>query len=100
MGRNPPEGYSLDTYNLTAFTEKVLEPVGPGGDLTVTVPTDAVVIVEGMFVHRDERHRRWDLSVFLDVPFSVSVRPHGRAGPDRPSGRRGASTTRDATSAA
>ena len=32
-----------------------------------------VVIVEGMFLHRDELIGTWDLSVFLDVPFAISV---------------------------
>lgn len=91
-GRGSPEGYFLDTYDLTAFTTKVLEPLQPGGSRAVTlrafdhradrrlddppvvVPPQAVVIVEGMFLHRDELHSRWDLSAFLDVPFSISVR--------------------------
>ena len=38
------------------------------------VPLESVVIVEGMFLHRDELHQWWDRSLFLDVPFSVSVR--------------------------
>ena len=33
-----------------------------------------VVIVEGMFLHRDELAGRWDLSVFLDVPFAETAR--------------------------
>jgi uridine kinase len=40
----------------------------------VVVPRHAVVIVEGMFLHRDELADRWDLSVFLDVPFAVTAR--------------------------
>jgi uridine kinase len=45
----------------------------PVEDSPVVVPDDAVVIVEGMFLHRDELCERWDVSVFLDVPFAVSV---------------------------
>jgi uridine kinase len=33
-----------------------------------------VVIVEGMFLHRDELLDTWDMSVFLDVPIAISVR--------------------------
>jgi uridine kinase len=32
-----------------------------------------VVIVEGRFRHRDELADVWDMSVFLDVRFAVSV---------------------------
>ncbi|HYO18006.1 MAG TPA: hypothetical protein VES02_04985 [Dermatophilaceae bacterium] len=40
----------------------------------IPVSTTAVVIVEGMFLHRDELLDTWDMSVFLDVPFAISVR--------------------------
>lgn len=39
----------------------------------VHVSEDAVVVVEGMFLHRDELIGARDLSVFLEVPFEVSV---------------------------
>lgn len=32
-----------------------------------------MVIVEGMFLHRDELLDLWDLSIFLDVPFATSL---------------------------
>ncbi|RSM50529.1 uridine kinase, partial [Actinoplanes sp. ATCC 53533] len=32
-----------------------------------------VLIVDGLFLHRDEIVDAWDLSVFLDVPFSVTA---------------------------
>ena len=31
-----------------------------------------------MFLHRDELVERWDLSVFLDVPFTVTARRMAR----------------------
>jgi uridine kinase len=92
LGRRSPEGYFVDTYDLDAFTQHVLEPLRPHGsgtilrrffdlrvdarvdDRPVEVPSDGVVIVEGMFLHRDELAGVWDMSVFLDVPFEVSVR--------------------------
>ena len=91
-GRTSPEGYFLDSYDLASFTTKVLDPLGLGGNRTivprafdhhtdmpvnpppVAVPPHAVVIVEGMFLHREELRSRWDLSVFLDVPFAVTAR--------------------------
>lgn len=29
--------------------------------------------IDGLFLHRDELVELWDLSVFLEVPFSISV---------------------------
>jgi uridine kinase len=45
-----------------------------------------VVLVEGLFLHRDELVARWDRSVFLDVPFAVSVARMARrdGSPDDP----------------
>ena len=71
--------------------ERVLDPLGPGGsrqyqaachDLASDRPVDppveaapagAVLVVDGLFLHRDELVDVWDLSVFLQVPFEVSV---------------------------
>lgn len=92
LGRESPEGYFRDSYDLATLVERVLEPLRPGGDRRVQrrvfdhrtdspiaapveeVPVNAVVIVEGMFLHRDELVTRWDWSVFLDVPFTETVR--------------------------
>ena len=92
LGRDSPVGYFLDTYDLDSLRTRFLEPLAVGGsrevvlrtfdhhsdepcnDQPVEVPPQAVVIVEGMFLHRDELVERWDVSIFLDVPFSVSVR--------------------------
>lgn len=91
MGRRSPEGFFRDTYDLAAFTTKVLDPLRPGATRAITlrafdhladkpvdddpveVPPGAVVLVEGMFLHRDELCRWWDTSIYLDVPFSVTV---------------------------
>ncbi len=92
LGRDSPEGYFRDSYDLAALAERVLDPLGPGGDRRVRrrtfdhradapvdapveeVPVDAVVIVEGMFLHRDGLADRWAWSVFLDVPFTETAR--------------------------
>lgn len=91
-GRSSPDGFWLDTYNYDAFRSGVLAPLMPGGngryrarsydprvDRTVLSspmpsPQDALIIVEGMFLHRDGLAQVWDLSVFLDVPFTETVR--------------------------
>lgn len=99
LGRDSPLGYFLDSYDLDALAGRVLDPVAAGSgwrivprifdhrsDTPVTadpvaVTAGAVVIVEGMFLHRDELRERWDLSVFLDVPFTESIpRMAGRDG--------------------
>lgn len=92
LGRESPEGFFRDTYDLEALIKHVLEPLRPDGDRRVRlrvfdhrtdapvdapveqVPVDALVIVEGMFLHRDELVDRWDWSVFLDVPFTETAR--------------------------
>lgn len=91
-GRDSAEGFFLDSYDLDALTRHVLDPLGPDGDRRIRravldhrtdtvveapdeeVPADAVVIVEGLFLHRDELAARWDWSVLLDVPFTESLR--------------------------
>ena len=92
LGRSSAEGFFRDTYDLDAFERLVLEPLRPRGDRMVRprafdhradapvtdppveVEADAVVVVEGMFLHRAELVGAWDVSVFLRVPFAVSVR--------------------------
>ena len=53
-------------------------------------PAGAVLILNGLFLHRDELRGTWDLSIFLQVPFSVSVprvatRDRSSADPGHPS---------------
>ena len=92
LGRDSADGFFQDTYDLAAFTANIIEPLRrPGGPSIVCrafdyradrqiledpiqVSTSAVVIVEGMFLHRDEFLDTWDMSVFLEVPFAISVR--------------------------
>lgn len=92
LGRDSPEGFFRDSYDLAALIRHVLDPLRPGGDRRVRprvfdhrtdapidapveeVPVNAVVIVEGMFLHRDELVDWWDWSVFLDVPFTETAR--------------------------
>ncbi|MBF4995306.1 uridine kinase [Arthrobacter gandavensis] len=90
-GRASPEGFWKDTYNYAALQDQLLRPFGPieagwysppscnsvtdrtvqGG--TVPAPSDALVFVEVMFLHRDELVAYWDASVFLDVPFTETA---------------------------
>ncbi len=97
QGRTSPEGFIADTYDYERFVDDVLEPLGSEGcgryraksydfgtETPLTppwqvAPDAAVVVVDGLFLHRDRlrnaRGRKvWDLSVWLDVPAEESVR--------------------------
>lgn len=96
LGRQSPEGFFRDSYNLPALITHVLDPLRPGGDRRVRrrmfdhrtdapvdapvedLPVNAVVIIEGMFLHRDELVDRWDWTIFLDVPFTETARRMAR----------------------
>lgn len=90
-GRHSPEGFWKDTYNYPALHQYVLTPLSPRGNgwyspasydpvtdqpaqaAFLQAPPEALVLVEGMFLHRDELVASWDASVFLDVPFTVTA---------------------------
>jgi uridine kinase len=113
QGRHSPRGFFEDSYDIAALQSRVLSPLaGSGGrgteiagsslDLELDVPTltdpiivdpASIIIVEGIFLHRDELAGAFDFTVFLDIPFDVSVqRMHVRDGSvsnaDDPSVRR------------
>jgi len=47
-----------------------------------TVPQDAILIVDGLFLQRDELRGAWDLAVYLDVPDDLGIaRVIARDGP-------------------
>ena len=101
-GRNSPEGFFLDSYDYGALQAELLAPLAPGGsrryrrqafdheaDRPVEAPLetaaeDAILVLDGIFLHRDELHRQWDYSVFLDVPFAVSIARGAARGDPRP----------------
>ena len=110
-GRESAEGFRHDSYNLRQFRAYVLDPLKPGGsgcyrmaghDLAtdavlapspVPAAAAAVVLVDGMFLHRAELAADWDFSVYLDVPFAVTaarmaVRDGSPPDPDHPAMRR------------
>ncbi|REJ04266.1 uridine kinase [Microbacterium bovistercoris] len=110
-GRHSEVGFWEDTYDYGALRRDVLEPLGRGGDgwyrpVAYDSATDepmvgellhadpsALVLLEGMFLLRDELTGCWDASIHLDVPFSVTaarmaVRDGSHADPEHPSMRR------------
>lgn len=110
-GRSSPQGFWLDSYDYARFLAEVIEPFSPGGDRRFraairdvttdqpvnaereVAPDDAVLIVDGIFLHRDELAEQWDVSAFLRVGFDVTfARMAGRDGcpsdPEAPTNRR------------
>ena len=95
-----PDGFYHGSFDYDAFRAKVLRPFRAGREFVpavhdvttdeavfpdpVEASEDAVLLVDGIFLRRPELYAEWDASVFLLVPFDVSV-PRGNARfPDRP----------------
>lgn len=90
-GRYSPEGFWLDSYDYDRFVAELLVPFGPHCDRWFrpavydvraeraldlparAAPPAAVLVVDGIFLHRGELVSYWDFSVFLEVGFDVSV---------------------------
>ena len=110
-GRHSPDGFYLDSYDYAALRRLLLDPLGAGGDGRITraiydvsaeqpvarsaevAPATAVLLFDGIFLHRQELRGYWDYSVFLDVGFAESVRrcavrDGGDPDPDAESNRR------------
>jgi uridine kinase len=84
------ESYYLDSWDYPAIIERLLAPLGPGGDrryttrimnLMATEPiddpvreasADAIVIIDGAFAQRPELTGRWDLVIWLDIDEATS----------------------------
>lgn len=89
-GRDSPEGFYRDSFDIARFKAVLLDPLGPGGsrvyrtaafdhrtDLPVRMaprraPVPSVLIVDGIFLQRPDLAGCWDLTIFLDVPFAVT----------------------------
>ncbi len=110
-GRMSPEGFYLDSYDYATFRRVLVDPFRVGGstgfELAVfdvardapveaewkTAPRDAVLVIDGIFLHRPELRDLWDWSVWLDVPPRVSfarmaLRDGGDPDPDAPANAR------------
>ncbi len=106
-GRSSPKGFWEDTYDYHSLIDHVLEPLKANGNGQYSpasydvqmdkfrladkalAPSNALIIVEGMFLHRDELVSHWDCSMFLDVPFietaaRMAVRNGSNPDPEHP----------------
>lgn len=90
-GDESPEGYYRDSFDYPELITRLLEPLGPGGsrqyrtqafdhreDMPVrqsvrTSEPDAILLFEGVFLHRPELRSHWDLSIFLEASFETTV---------------------------
>ena len=104
-GRSSPEGFYHDSYDYDALWQLLLSPLGPEGEgsyqaAAFDVTTDrplalpvqqatqgSILLFDGLFLHRPELRQFWDASIFLRVPFDVSIsrgasRGEGYGSPD------------------
>lgn len=93
-GRHSPDGYYRDSFDYATFRRVLIDPFRDGAQTSgttgfqlaafdvvrdapvesqwVTAPRDAVLVVDGIFLHRPELRELWDWSVWLDVPEAVA----------------------------
>jgi uridine kinase len=90
-GRYSAEGCYFDAHDRAALCRVLLDPLGPGGDRrfqhtvydagadtpasppAMTAAADAVLLFDGVFLLRPELVDRWDLRIFVSVPFEQTV---------------------------
>jgi uridine kinase len=90
-GVDSAEGYFLDSFDYPVLRSELLDPLGPRGsrrfrsaafdhraDQPVDVPEhmaapDAILLFDGVFLQRPELAGSWDVRVWVDAPFHVTV---------------------------
>ena len=91
QGSLSPEGFYQDSFNYPALINDVLQPLGPHGSRQYrpaafglqadkpkpaplkTAPTDAILLMDGIFLLRPELLSYWDLTIHLVVDLSTSA---------------------------
>ncbi len=93
-GRTSPEGFYRDSFDYATFRRVLIDPFREGAQTAastgfqlaaydvirdaaalsqwVTAPRDAVLIVDGIFLHRPDLRALWNWSLWLDAPFEVT----------------------------
>jgi uridine kinase len=108
-GRDSPEGYYLDSYDYAALSSVLLDPFAAAEPICTAiwdhvtdapvprrwqrVDASAILIVDGIFLHRPELRDAWAASVFCRVtPDAAYARMASRDGvpadPSHPANRR------------
>lgn len=90
-GRNSPEGYYKDSFNNKAIVDNLLAPLEESGNLKykkaifdfktdseVVLPVqtankDSILIMDGVFLFRPELVDYWDLKIFIEADFKITV---------------------------
>jgi uridine kinase len=90
-GEDSAEGCYRDSFDFDALHRVLLDPLGPGGDRrfrgavydkvtdtalsgpVAAAPADAVLLFDGVFLLRQELADRWDLRIFVSVPFDKTL---------------------------
>ena len=90
QGEDSPKGFYEDSYDYSTFRRVLVEPFRLGGSTAfvtaafdhradaqvepkwLTAPADAILVVEGIFLHRPELRGLWNYSIWLDVPAAVA----------------------------
>ena len=83
LGRDSAEGFFRDAFDVPALVHRLLDPFerrepfrrqifnhranAPVVSLDENAPADAVLLLDGIFLHREELRGRWDLSILLNV---------------------------------
>jgi uridine kinase len=81
LGASSPEGYYLESHQTSTVVDELLVPFSAGASevligafdeptdqprlLRSSVPQAAILVFDGLFVHRPEFRDHWDLSVML-----------------------------------
>jgi uridine kinase len=91
LGRDSPDGHYLESYDYAALELELLDPLKPGGsrlyrtaifDCILDSPIESeqlraydgtILVVDGLFLNRDELRRFWDVSIFLAVSFDIAI---------------------------
>ncbi|WP_432880171.1 uridine kinase [Kribbella sp. CA-245084] len=87
-----PESYYFEMYDNDAIRDRLLAPLGPGGDRSYvvgirdasarsvldspvqTAAPDAVLLADGAFLQRRELDEFWDLRIYIHVSFETVLR--------------------------
>lgn len=91
-GSLSPQGYFHDAFDYAALRRLLLDPLGPAGDRyhrtaafdhvhdrPLEQPAhlaahDAILLVDGVFLQRDDLRSCWDLTVYLQISPAESLR--------------------------
>lgn len=98
QGRHSAAGFFADSYNYAGLKQVLLEPLSPGGNAPYAtaifdlqnntllevqfrqLQPRAILLFDGIFLHRPELRDYWDFSIFLAVDFTVSIPRGARRG--------------------